>query len=43
MIPAQGAVAAPQETAAQQQTRSGYSGRLYLPTFLVAVAAASLA
>jgi hypothetical protein len=42
VIPAQDAVAAPQETAAQQQTRSGYS-RLYLPTFLVAAAAAWLA
>ena len=43
MIPAQDAVAAPQETAAPQQTRSGYSRRLYLPTFLIAAAAAWLA
>ena len=43
LIRAQDAVAAPQETAAPQQTRSGYGRRLYLPTFLVAAAAAGLA
>ena len=43
MIPAQDAVAAPEETAAPQQPRPGYRRRLYLPTFLVAAPAAWLA